>query len=91
VADWEEDNANLDANDPHRKDYSLVMDETDGLWMDGDGLYAGVWETHAVRFIPMVVQDRWVRVEVINRRGKLRVLGVAWLFASMPMGGRAVA
>ena len=89
--DFEEDNGDLNANEAHRKDYSLIFDQTDGFWIDEDGVYAGVWETHGIRFVPMVVNDRWVRVEIVNSRGKLRVMGVTWLMTTMRMGGRAVA
>jgi len=75
-ADWDETNADLNATDPHRKDYTLFVPE-DGIYMDEDGLWAGVWEEHTMRFIPMLVSLWGLAVKITNTRGKLRLKSVA--------------
>jgi hypothetical protein len=86
VANWDETNVNLDANDPHRKDYGLYIG-TGGMYADTEGLYAEVWETHSARWIPLVVNVRSLGVRLTNVRGKIKVRGVKLLVSGRRHAG----
>lgn len=89
-AAWQDDNANLDFNDPHREDYSLLIGE-DGMYIDTAGIYAEIWESHSLRFIPMVVGDRSLGLKLTNTRGKVRILGVCWQAGPRRFAGKKMA
>lgn len=75
---WDNTNANLDFNDPYRKDYALLVGQ-DGIMADSNGLRGGAWQTHAEVFQPMTVWERETWVKVRNERGKLKLLSLSML------------
>jgi len=78
--DWDETNTDLNANEPHRKDYTLFVPES-GIYMDPDGLYAGVWEQHALRFIPITISLWGLAIKIRNTRGKLKLKNIMMMIA----------
>lgn len=70
--DWDQTNVNLDFNDPYRKDYTLLVD-ANGIWVDEDGIYGGIWESHDLRFLPIVVALNSIGIEITNTRGMIEL------------------
>jgi hypothetical protein len=46
------------------------------MWCDEGGLAGGVWETHALRWIPLTVNNQSVAVRLENERGKMKLMQV---------------
>jgi len=57
---------------PHRKDYTVRIGE-DGLLIGTAGVRLGVWETHALRFLRRMINDRSVGLRLRSDRGRIRV------------------
>lgn len=73
--DWDPTNVNMDFADPHRKDYTLIVDGDAGIYC-ADDIWVGVWENHGLRFIPFMASDRAIIVKVTNSRGKLKLRSI---------------
>jgi hypothetical protein len=72
---WDDTNINLDFNEPHRKDYTLIID-SDGIWLDSDGIYTGIWETHTLPFIPVITSVQNIGVEITNTIGMIELQAI---------------
>jgi hypothetical protein len=89
LPDWDPTNVNLDAAVPHRRDYTLKVDDQ-GIMADAAGLQGGVWETHAIPFVPTMLGDRSTGFRLVNKRGKVKLMGLGVQAAVLPQGHRAV-
>jgi len=83
--DWAETNENLDFNDPYRKDYTLYLTAS-GMYMNDEGLYVGIWKTHSLKFIPVVVSLQSIGVEITNSRGMIEINSIRFLAAPRRFG-----
>jgi len=75
LADWDPETDADGFHDPHRQDYTVLL-SSDGVLIGSLGIVLGIWETHSVRFLKRLVNDRSFALEITNKRGKLRVEGI---------------
>lgn len=87
--DWDPTNVNLDFNDPYRKDYTLLLG-AGGIWIDSSGIYTGIWETHSLKFIPVVVSLQSIGLEITNTQGMIEIDAVRLLCAPRRFGMQKV-
>lgn len=74
--DWVESNVNLDYDDPHRRDYTLLLSET-GIYIDDDGFHLNTWEGHSARFLVSTMNRRATQYRITNTYGRVRLCSIA--------------
>lgn len=72
VADWDPVTEADRFHDPHRQDYAVMFTD-DGILIGGLGLVFGIMETHNLRFIKRMINDRSFAMRLVNKRGVLRL------------------
>lgn len=77
TADWQTDNDNLDYENPHRQDYTFFVYDPAGFYMDADnGVKINVYESHALKFIPRLLNNRSFSVKVQNTTGAMKIRSI---------------
>jgi len=74
-ADWAPDNANDDHATPGREDYSVTLNDPDGLSLGAAGVDVDAHQTSTARVVLSNTGD-WQQLEISNDQGRLELLRV---------------
>jgi hypothetical protein len=87
VDPWDQTNINDDFLEPHREDYTLAPALAGIYQVQGHSLFAEVWETHSIRWMPLSVNMHELGLRITNSRGLLRVREVKAKISARSVGG----
>lgn len=71
---WNDSNANLDFDTSHRQDYTLIVDDSKGLFAGIPGICGNISEMHDLRFLPQLIDNQQPQIEVFNDQGRIEVV-----------------
>lgn len=75
VEDWDDSNANDDADDPGREDYCVVLDQSGGTELGTNGLILNQRQ-ETIESYPLRDRGRWLAMELTNTQGSIALKAV---------------
>ena len=72
--DWVDTNINLDLDTPHRRDYMFRITSAENFkFKEAQIVKPSAWRIHRIPFIPFLVRNRSFFLELINKRGIIKI------------------
>lgn len=88
--EFDDQDEELLGDEPHRQDYTLIFDETDGVYIGPAGRYMGRRVTHALRAVAAGVmpRSRSLALAIESTRGQMEIRQVALQAEALRVGTR---